>query len=65
MIALSITCRLNDVFMQSEIEKVSELTHGRCPWSWEDAPAIGYRQRVETLGGAVCGTTEDLIRLMQ
>lgn len=65
MIALSITCRLNDVFMQSEIEKVSELIHDRCPLVVGGRSSDGYRQRVETLGGAVCGTTEDLIRLLQ
>lgn len=65
MIALSITCRVNDVFMKGEIEKVSELIHGRCPLVVGGRSSDAYRQRVEALGGAVCGTPEDLTRLLQ
>lgn len=65
MLALSITCRVNDLFIESEIEKVSKLIHGRFPLVVGGRSSSAYRQRVETLGGAVCGTTEDLIRLLQ
>lgn len=65
LIALSITCRVNDVFMEGEIEKVSASINGRCPLVVGGRSSDAYRQCVETLGGAVCGSTEDLIRLLQ
>lgn len=62
LIALSITCHLDDRFMEGEMLRLAELLDDRFPIIVGGAASQAYRTGVERIGGALCPTTGDLIR---
>lgn len=61
LIALSITCRVDDGFMHSELKRLSEFIAGRCPLVIGGRASHVFRRCIEALGGAVLVSTQDLI----
>jgi methanogenic corrinoid protein MtbC1 len=61
LIALSITCRVNDGFMNHELNRLWELIDVRCPCVIGGKSSHLYRRQIEALGGFVCTTTQGLI----
>lgn len=65
MIALSITCRVNDSFMSDELIRLSKLLNGQSPLIFGGRAIHDYNRRVEGIGGTVCATTQGLINQLQ
>lgn len=61
LIALSITCRTNDVFIESELKRLASLLQGSCPFIVGGFAADVHRQSIEAAGGQCCPTAEGLI----
>jgi len=61
LIALSVTCRLDDACLQEEIQRLSALLESRCPLVVGGRAAERYRPQIEAAGGVICTTTEALI----
>lgn len=61
LIALSVTCRVNDIFMQNELMRLSDLLKSQCPLIFGGQASEIYRRDIETIGGQVCATPQDLI----
>jgi len=61
LIALSVTCRLDDTCLQGEIQRLSALLESRCPLVVGGRAAERYRPQIEAAGGVICTTTEALI----
>lgn len=65
MIALSITCRVNDSFMHDELIRLSDLLNGQCPLVIGGRASHSYRRCDEGFGGAIWATTKELISQLQ
>ena len=61
LIALSITCRTNDAFVESEFQRLSHLLEGQCPFIVGGFASDMYRSSIEAAGGECCPTTDCLI----
>jgi DNA-binding transcriptional MerR regulator len=61
MIALSITCRVNDVFMHDELIRLSDLLNDRCPLVIGGRASHNYRGSIEAAGGVNCSTAAELV----
>lgn len=61
MIALSITCRINDAFMHDELVRLSDLINGTCPLVVGGRASHNYRQYIEAAGGEICSTAATLV----
>lgn len=61
LIALSITCRVDDGFMHSELKRLSEFIAARCPLVIGGRASHVFRRCIEALGGAMLESTQDLI----
>ncbi|MGD9332285.1 MAG: cobalamin B12-binding domain-containing protein [Desulfobacterales bacterium] len=61
MIALSITCRVDDAFMHSELTKLTDWIDGRCPLIVGGQASKRYRKSIEAVGAIFCPTTTDLV----
>lgn len=64
LIALSITCRVNDTFMQNELSHLSDLLENQCPPIFGGQASETYRRHIEAIGGQVCTTPEDLVKML-
>ena len=64
LIALSVTCRINDTFMQSELSHLSDLLENDCPLIFGGQASGTYRREIEAIGGQVCATPEDLVQML-
>lgn len=61
LIALSITCRLDDGCLQEEIQRLTALLENRCPLVVGGRVVERYRPQIEAAGGVICTTTDALI----
>lgn len=61
MIALSITCRVNDDFMQAELRRLFDFLAGQCPIVIGGRASDAYRPGGEDRTGAIWATTQDFI----
>jgi methanogenic corrinoid protein MtbC1 len=64
LIALSVTCRVNDTFMQNELSHLSDLLENGCPLIFGGQASETYRRDIEAIGGHVCATPEDLVQML-
>ncbi len=64
LIALSVTCRVNDAFMQNELSRLSDLLENDCPLIFGGQASETYRREIEAIGGQVCATPEDLVQML-
>jgi methanogenic corrinoid protein MtbC1 len=65
MIALSITCRVDDAFMQDELIRLTDLLNGRCPLVVGGRASHKYRRSIEAAGGETCSTAAELISRLE
>jgi hypothetical protein len=63
MIALSITCRMCDAFVQEERHQLSALIDGRCPLVVGGQASEHYQLFIEAAGGTVCLKNEEFLSL--
>ncbi len=61
MIALSITCRIDDAFMQNELARLSDLLSNGCPLVIGGRASHHYRRNIEAAGGETCATAAELV----
>lgn len=61
LIALSITCRANDAFIENQLQRLANLLEGQCPFIVGGFASEIYRRSIETAGGECCPTTDGLI----
>lgn len=64
LIALSVTCRVNDTFMQNELSHLSDLLENQCPLIFGGQASETYRREIEANGGQVCTTPEGLVQML-
>ena len=64
LIALSVTCRVNDTFMQNELSHLSGLLENGCPLIFGGQASETYRRDIEANGGQVCTTPEELVQML-
>jgi methanogenic corrinoid protein MtbC1 len=65
MLALSITCRVNDSFMADELIRLSGFVEDRCPIVIGGRASRVYHRKLEGRTAAVWATTEEFLRLLQ
>lgn len=65
MLALSITCRVNDRFMADELIRLSGFLEDRFPMVIGGQASHGYHRQLEGRTAAFWATTEDFLRLLQ
>lgn len=65
MLALSITCRIDDAYMHNELMRLSRHLGDRIPFLAGGRAAERYRRSIEAGGGTFCGTTSQLLALLQ
>ena len=61
MIALSLTCRTNSQFIDTEMMRLGDLLGDQCPFIVGGAASEAHRQSIENAGGAVCSSSDELI----
>lgn len=64
LIAMSVTCRVNDTFMHNELLRLADLLENQCPLIFGGQASETYRRDIETIGGQVCATPQDLIQML-
>jgi DNA-binding transcriptional MerR regulator len=64
LVALSITCRVNNTFMHDELTRLSDLLHDGCPLVIGGWASHYYLRSIEATGGEVCSTTAELVHLL-
>jgi len=64
MVALSITCRTEDAFLQDELRHLATLLPGRCPLVVGGRAGERYRPDIEAAGGSLCSTTDEFMSLL-
>ena len=65
MLALSMTCRIDDAYMHGDFQRLARYIGDRCPIIAGGRAAPRYRDSIAAGGGTVCGTTEHLLALLQ
>jgi cobalamin-dependent methionine synthase I len=65
LLALSITCRIDDAYMHGELQRLAHYLGGRCPIIAGGRAAPRYRDSIQAAGGTVCDTAEHLLSLLQ
>ena len=65
MVALSITCRVNDAFMQDELTRLSDLLNNGCPLVVGGRASHNYRGSIEAAGGENCSTAAELVARLE
>ncbi len=65
LLAVSITCRVNDRFMQEELIRMSDAVADRCPLVIGGRASETYRHTIADRSGAVWATTEAFTDLLQ
>jgi len=65
ILAVSITCRGNDRFMQEELIRLNDVAEDRCPLVIGGRASALYRHSIEDRVGAVWATTEAFTDLLQ
>ncbi|GAB6906825.1 putative Transcriptional regulator, MerR family [Desulfosarcina cetonica] len=63
LIALSITCRVDDGFTINELHRLSEMVDGRCRIAVGGQASRFYRRHIEAVGGVNCTTLQAMLRL--
>lgn len=61
LVAMSVTCRVDDAFTLNELQRLSDLIDGRCPLIIGGQACHFYRRQMDALGGTVCTTIKALI----
>jgi hypothetical protein len=61
MIALSITCRVNDAFMLAELERLLNLVDNQCPLVIGGRASGAYRSCAEEGRALIGATLQDLV----
>ncbi len=61
LIALSITCRTDDAFIESEMKRLANLLQGSCSFIVGGFAVDLHRQSIEAAGGQCCPTAVGLI----
>ncbi len=61
MIALSLTCRTDDRFIDDELLRLGELLDNQCPFIVGGLASAAYRDSIEKAGGVVCASSDELI----
>ena len=61
MIALSITCRLEDYSVDSDLERFGQLHANRCPFVVGGAASRAYSHSIEAAGGTLCVSSDELV----
>lgn len=62
LIALSITCRVDDRFTGNELRRLAQLVDGRCSIIIGGHACHFYRRHIDSLGCAVCTTVKAMMR---
>ncbi len=62
LIALSLTCRLDDPTVESELKRFGELIADRRPFVVGGAASAAYRRSIADAGGAVCASSDELVK---
>jgi methanogenic corrinoid protein MtbC1 len=65
LIALSITCRINDATLMDELRNLSDFVDGRCPIIVGGQASQRYRAAIEASGAKLCTATEDFVALLK
>jgi DNA-binding transcriptional MerR regulator len=65
LVALSITCRVNDAFMHDEIGHLSNLMNDHCPLVVGGRASNTCRRSIEATGAEICSTTEQWVNLLR
>ena len=60
MIALSITCQIDELFIERELNRLAELLDDHCPFYIGGQSSGIFRDRIEKAGGTVCSSTRHL-----
>ncbi len=61
LIALSLTCRLDDHCVDSELRRFGKLLAKRCPFVVGGAASDAHRGSIEEAGGALCVSSDELV----
>ena len=61
MIALSLTCRLDDPFVDSELNRLGELIDDQIPILVGGAASRIYRRSIKAAGAVLCPSSDTLI----
>jgi hypothetical protein len=61
LIALSITCRADEGFVDRQMTQMADLLEDQCPFIAGGIASMVHRPSIERIGGAVCLTTDDLV----
>ncbi|MDJ0988673.1 MAG: MerR family transcriptional regulator [Desulfobacterales bacterium] len=61
LIALSLTCHLDDPTVDSDLRRFGELVADRCPFVVGGAASGAYRQSIAEAGGAFCFSSDELV----
>jgi DNA-binding transcriptional MerR regulator len=64
LVALSITCRVNNTFMHDELSRLSDLLDDRCPLVIGGWASHYHRQSIEASGCEVCSSTAELAHFL-
>lgn len=65
LVALSITCRLDDAFMRDELHRLGRMTDGDFPLVVGGRASRHYADLIASAGGELCGTTSELVHWLQ
>ncbi|BBO71962.1 hypothetical protein DSCA_58920 [Desulfosarcina alkanivorans] len=65
LLALSITCRVDDTFMHDQLDQLSTLLNGHCPLVIGGRASNYYRRSIETAGAEVCLTAAELVTFLE
>lgn len=65
MIALSITCRVDDAFMKDELIRLSDMLNSGCPLVVGGRASHNYRRSIEAAGGENCSTAAELVSRLE
>lgn len=61
LVALSITCRVDDGFTNRELQRLSELIDGRCSIIIGGQASHFYRRHIDAIGCAICTTVKAMM----
>jgi MerR family transcriptional regulator, light-induced transcriptional regulator len=64
LIALSITCRVDDEFTSHELSRLAEMLDGRCRIVVGGQASRHYRPVIDAVGGMVCETAGEMLQTL-